>query len=131
MRITDVQLFQLSGTWPTDIAPHPVARQGKQLDIYPEFDHDAPGSHKPKPQEIRAIYVEVIADEISGLYGPINESQAFLIDRTLGPFLEGRDAPAIETLHDQMLRLDRHGRAFSSLPSAPWIVLCGTSRAKP
>jgi L-alanine-DL-glutamate epimerase-like enolase superfamily enzyme len=48
---------------------------------------------------------------VSGLFGPIDESQAFVIARYLRPFLVGRDPLATETLLDQMLRLDRHGRS--------------------
>jgi L-alanine-DL-glutamate epimerase-like enolase superfamily enzyme len=45
------------------------------------------------------------------LFGPIDRSQAFVIGTYLRPFLIGRDALATETLHDQMLRLHRHGRS--------------------
>jgi L-alanine-DL-glutamate epimerase-like enolase superfamily enzyme len=59
-----------------------------------------------------AIYVEIRTDEgVSGLFGPIDESQAFVIQRWLRSFLIGRDPLANELLLDQMLRLDRHGRS--------------------
>jgi S-methylmethionine-dependent homocysteine/selenocysteine methylase len=54
------------------------------------------------------------------------EHQAFVIHKSLRPFLIGRDPLATETLFDQMLRLDRHGRsgmyvtAISSLDCALW-----------
>jgi L-alanine-DL-glutamate epimerase-like enolase superfamily enzyme len=35
----------------------------------------------------------------------------FVIQDELGPFLLGRDPLAVEALHDQMLRLNRHGRS--------------------
>ena len=49
-----------------------------------------------------------------------------MIRRTLAPFLVGKDPLAIEAVHDQMLRLDRHGRSglfmtgLSPVDSALW-----------
>lgn len=57
------------------------------------------------------LYVEIRTDEgPSGLFGPVQPAQADVIRRFLAPFLVGRDPLATEALHDQMLRLDRHGR---------------------
>jgi L-rhamnonate dehydratase len=127
MRIVDISLFQLRGRW----AEPPFAggeRQVKALDIYPEFNRpastaDHPGGDRP----ISAIYVEISTDAgISGLYGPIFESQAYLIHTALRPMLLGRDPLATEALWDQMGRLDRHGRsglfmtAISSIDCALW-----------
>ena len=59
-----------------------------------------------------ALYVEIGTDDgASGLFGPIQPSQADVIRRTLAPFLLGRDPLATEAVHDAMLRLDRHGRS--------------------
>jgi L-alanine-DL-glutamate epimerase-like enolase superfamily enzyme len=76
---------------------------------------------------MRAIYVEVQTDEAhTGIYGPIGEYQALLIDHFLRDFLVGRDPLATELLHDQMLRLHRHGRsgmfmtAVSAVDCALW-----------
>src|SRR5690606_30993666 len=56
--------------------------------------------------------VEIQSDQgVSGIYGPIQEEQAFIILKFLRPFLIGRDPLATETLLDQMLRLHRHGRS--------------------
>jgi len=71
--------------------------------------------------------VEIAADEdVSGHYGPIDARQAFLIAHDLTPMLLGADPLATALLHDQMLRLDRHGRAglfvnaISAVDNALW-----------
>jgi L-alanine-DL-glutamate epimerase-like enolase superfamily enzyme len=80
------------------------------LDVYPEFNQDAQAGRGPR--SLSEIYVEVKSDGgISGIFGPIDASQAFVIGTYLRPFLIGRDALATEALHDQMLRLHRHGRS--------------------
>jgi len=105
-------LFQVASRWSGPGFP-PGDRQAQALDLYPEFNRRAPGSPPSgDTQELRAIYVEVQTDAaLSGLFGPIQDFQAFVIRTALRPFLIGRDPLATETLHDQMLRLDRHGRS--------------------
>ena len=57
------------------------------------------------PRLVSEIYVEVQTDDgLSGLFGPIDESQAFVIAKHLRLFLIGRDPLATEALLDQMLR---------------------------
>lgn len=105
MNITDVIIFEVSAPR-TEPAPHHT-RQALQLDIYP------PSASTSTPSDrIRALYVEVQTDEgISGLFGPIQPFQAFVIATELRPFLMGKDALANELLLDQMLRMNRHGRS--------------------
>jgi L-rhamnonate dehydratase len=112
MKITDVSLFRVRGRWAGPAFP-PGDRQARQLDIYPEFNRPAGGAGESGDTgQMCAIYVEICTDEgVSGLFGPIDESQAFVIQRWLRPFLIGRDPLANELLLDQMLRLDRHGRS--------------------
>jgi L-rhamnonate dehydratase len=76
---------------------------------------------------LSATYVEVATDEgLSGHYGPIDPRQAFLIEHDLSELLRGADPLATALLHDQMLRLNRHGRAgmfvnaISSIDNALW-----------
>lgn len=123
MQITDIILFQVSGRYTGPTFP-PGDRQARQLDIYPEFNQ------RPAAEPgdtLSAIYVEVQTDQgISGLWGPIQEHQAYHIHRSLRPFLMGRDPLATELLYDQMIRLDRHGRsglfmtAVSAVDNALW-----------
>jgi L-rhamnonate dehydratase len=117
MKITDVKIFEVQGHW--EVPPYPPGdRQAQQLDIYPDFNaQDWARSRQSGRQEIRACYVEILSDEIdagktiSGLFGPIETEQVFIIGRFLKPLLLGRDPLATETLSDQMLRLHRHGRS--------------------
>jgi L-rhamnonate dehydratase len=111
MQITDVFLFEVRGTWPGPTFP-PGNRQAHMLDVYPEFNAQSWAQDRQEgPQEIREFYVEILTDaEVSGLFGPIERYQAFVIHEFLRPFLIGRDPLATEALHDQMLRLHRHGR---------------------
>jgi len=126
MHITDVCLSEIRGHWTEPDFP-PGDRQAQMLDVYPEFNARNPSSRRSEPQSIRAVYVEIATDEtVSGLFGPIDDGQAFLIHRTLRPFLLGRDPLATEAIFDQMLRLNRHGRsglfmtAVSAVDCALW-----------
>lgn len=125
MKITDISILRLTGTFTPPPFP-PGDRQAQQLDIYPEFNARNPGS-SAGASRIEALYVEVQTDEgVSGLWGPIQEFQAFPILKSLRPFLLGRDPLATELLYDQMIRLDRHGRsgyfmtAVSAVDCALW-----------
>jgi L-rhamnonate dehydratase len=117
-------VFEVRGRWTGPTFP-PGNRQVQQLDRYPEFNQNhATGQ---VPQHVIALYVQIESDEgHTGLFGPIQPTQAFIVKQTLRPFLLGRDPLAIELLHDQMLRLDRHGRsgmfmtAISVIDCALW-----------
>ncbi|MEM7531032.1 MAG: enolase C-terminal domain-like protein [Chloroflexota bacterium] len=115
MKITDISLFRVHGTWQGSGFP-PGDRQAQQPDIYPEFNQSA-GMNLPNvglddPQPISAIYVEIETDEgVSGIFGPIQHEQAYLIKTMLRPYLIGRDPLATEQLYDQMIRMNRHGRS--------------------
>lgn len=125
MKITDVVIFRVHGHYHGPAFP-PGSRQAKQIDIYPEFNtDDAMAQAVGAP--IRALYAEIQTDEgVSGIYGPIQEWQAFHVVHALRPFLIGRDPLATEALHDQMIRMDRHGRsgmymtAISVVNNALW-----------
>ena len=108
MKIETVSLFRVSGQFSGTGYP-PGNRQARMLDVYPEFNEDRPANQGQR--QLSEVYVEVEAAGLSGLFGPIDSSQAFVIATYLRPFLIGRDALATETLHDQMLRLHRHGRS--------------------
>jgi len=111
MKIADVVLFKASGTWQSPPFP-PGDRQSQATDIYPEFNARGWQPGPGVPQQISEIYVEIQTDSgLSGLFGPIEEYQADVIRSLLRPYLIGRDPLAIELLHDQMLRLHRHGRS--------------------
>lgn len=126
MKIQAIDVITLTGT-----ATEPNLGIGQwqcqPLHQYPEF---LP-RHDPQPsaagRKLEGIFVEITSEDGTvGRYGPLYRMQGQLIRDQLGPFLVGRDAFAIEVLHDQMLRLDRHGRngnfmtAISALDCALW-----------
>ncbi len=123
MKITKVDLTCVSGPW--ERPDFPLGdRQVQALDIYPEFNVDR---GRGSSDRLQAIYVEIGTDEgVSGLFGPIESTQAFMIATSLRPYLLGRDPLANELLLDQMWRLDRHGRsgafatAISPVDCALW-----------
>lgn len=131
MSIAEVRTFRVWGTLP---AAFPFEERAANLaDAYAELDHGAGDISGP----FDAAYVEVVDDGgTAGLFGPIDRAQALIINDRLGPFLAGREASAIELLHDQMLRLDRHGRsgafvkAVSAVDCALW-DLKGKTRGEP
>ena len=109
MEIRDVTVFRVSGKWSGQDFPA-GSRQSKPLDIYQEFNESG-GGGGGRRERISALYLEILTDDgASGLFGPIQETQAFVILKQLRSFLIGRDPLATELLLDQMIRLDRHGR---------------------
>ena len=108
MKITDVQLFQVSATRSQERSSNRTA-QSKAIDLY---GPPAPAAPRERPAQISGIYLEILSDEgVSGLFGPIDRDQAFVIHHHLRPFLLGRDPLATELVYDQMIRLNRHGRS--------------------
>jgi L-alanine-DL-glutamate epimerase-like enolase superfamily enzyme len=110
MQIQDIIVFKINGHWSGSGYP-PGDRVAHPLDIYPEFNQQE-WDHFEGQRPIQAQYVEIQTDRgISGLFGPIDTEQAFIISHFLRPFLIGRDPLANELLLDQMLRMHRHGRS--------------------
>jgi L-rhamnonate dehydratase len=127
MKIDDVLLTRVHGHYVGPTFP-PGDRQARALDIYPEFNTPA-GAGLQTGAPLHALYLEIRTDEgVNGLFGPIEEWQAFHIYRTLRPYLLGRDPLAGELLYDQMIRMDRHGRsglfmtAISAVDCTLWDV---------
>jgi L-alanine-DL-glutamate epimerase-like enolase superfamily enzyme len=108
LRITAVRLSRVEGRGPAWTFED---RAVEQLDLY--LDHvRATAGAGDVGTHLTAWYVTIETDEgPSGLYGPIDRRQAFLIATELRPHVLGADPLAIEALHDRMLRLHRHGRA--------------------
>lgn len=125
MKIIDLIFYRVHGKYSGPAFPS-GNRQAKQLDIYTEFNTESEmGPNVGAP--ISALYLEIQTDEgISGIYGPIQEWQAFHVGHSLRSHLLGRDPLATELLHDQMIRMDRHGRsgmfmtAISVVNNALW-----------
>ena len=110
MKISDIVLFRVHGHYAGPTFPN-GDRQARQLDIYPEFNSGKVDTPKAGAA-LAALYVEIQTDDgIAGLFGPIEDWQGFHILHTLRPHLLGRDPLATEQLHDQLIRMDRHGRS--------------------
>jgi len=126
VHIADIEVFRIRGE--RDRPAFPTGdRQARALDLYPEASPPGRPHRAGGKEEASGIYVEIRTDEaVSGLFGPIEKAQAFVIQTYLRPFLVGRDPLATEALLDQMLRLDRHGRSglfvtgISSVDCALW-----------
>ena len=104
MKISDIILTKVSGTGDLPEFP-PGDRQVRPTDLYPEPERSAGRSNRSQNPERHAIYIEVLTDGgVSGIFGPIQEAQAFVIQKSLRPFLIGKDPLATELLLDQMLR---------------------------
>lgn len=123
MKISDIRLFRVEGEGP---AWEFEDRAVEALDLYPDHVRATAGADDV-PSRLRATYVEIVTDEdISGLYGPIDGRQAFLIGTDLRPFLLGEDPLATKRIHDRALRMYRHGRsglfvnALSAVDNALW-----------
>jgi L-rhamnonate dehydratase len=123
VKIADIHLFRVEGEGP---AWEFEDRAVEALDLYPDHVRATAGAGDTSCR-LRATYVEILTDEdVSGLYGPIDRRQAFLIATDLRPFLLGEDPLAAERVHDRMLRMYRHGRAglfvnaISAVDNALW-----------
>lgn len=126
MKISDIAVREVTGAYQ---GPEfsPGDRQARQIDIYPEYNATSHIRLPASGESITALYVEISTDEgVRGLYGPIEEIQAFLILHQLKPLLLGQDALATEKVYDQMVRIERHGRsglfmtAVSAIDCALW-----------
>lgn len=123
MKITELRLFRVEADGPAWAFED---RAVEALDLYPGLGRPSAGARSVS-SSLSATYVEVATDEgLSGHYGPIDPRQAFLIEHDLSELLRGADPLATALLHDQMLRLNRHGRAgmfvnaISSIDNALW-----------
>lgn len=107
--IDNVSVFRISGSYDGPEFP-PGDRQSQPLDVYPDVAAGEPGGGRP--ERLSALYLEIRAnDGTTGVFGPIQETQAFVILKQLRRFLVGKDPLATERLLDQMLRMNRHGRS--------------------
>jgi L-rhamnonate dehydratase len=132
-KIVDVRLFRVEGEGP---AQDWEDRSARALDLYPEHVDARQDAWITSPH-VSAIYLEILTDQgMSGRYGPIDTRQAFLVATDLRELLVGADPLATERVHDEMLRLQRHGRAglfvtaISAVDNALW-DLRGKARGDP
>ncbi|MCS7041934.1 MAG: mandelate racemase [Bryobacteraceae bacterium] len=127
-RITAVELVRLHGR--RTVTPGVEGQyQVQPLHIYPEF---RPQPYREQPQAPReapvsAIYLSIRTDRGGeGLYGPIDQEAAILIETQFRHLVLGRDAFAVETVWDVLYRSNRHFRsshpmmAISAIDNCLW-----------
>ena len=136
MKITDVRSIQLEGELERD-EPIWEERIVYPLDAYPEFREQGPREMMPPSMGVEVvdgripvsgIFVEVESDDgATGFAGPIDEVQAFLVDRMIRAHVLGEDPRAHERIWDRMFRaVEAHGRkgppmqALSAVDCAIW-----------
>tara|TARA_B110000438_G_scaffold49828_1_gene50323 strand:+ start:2070 stop:3272 length:1203 start_codon:yes stop_codon:yes gene_type:complete len=135
MKIEKIELRELTGIMKSK-GTFWEERLARPIDIYPDYRIEGfnetkfgKGQDYSKEQEIpvSAIFVEIKTDEgVSGIGGPIDRAQAYLIKEQLIDILVGKDPLAIELIWDQMHRFQVHGRqgtpmmAISAIDCALW-----------
>ncbi|MFX0146077.1 MAG: mandelate racemase, partial [Candidatus Hodarchaeota archaeon] len=129
LKISSVEIWRLEGHREAMVGG-PPRQQVNPIHIYEE--------HRPKPPrevseprstkvQARALYLKIKTDAgLEGIYGPIDEEAAIVVDQQLKGFLAGKDPLAVETLWDQMYRSNRHARrghymmGISAVDNALW-----------
>ena len=129
LKITAVEMWRVEGKREAVAGLH-RQHQVQPLHIYEEHrpkPYREPAEGKPSTVTAGALYLKIKTDAgPEGLYGPIDEEAAMVVDRQLRPFLLGKDPLAVETLWDQMHRLSRHSRrghfmmAISAVDNTLW-----------
>ena len=134
MKITDLRFEILTGE--TDL-PFPLFEERliRPLDVYPE--HRAQGSFsggryrhlRADRWEVTSAFLSVDTDQgITGLMGPITESEASIIEGQLRSLVIGEDPLSTERIWDMAYRQLIHGRkgppmmALSALDCALWDI---------
>jgi len=130
MKITKIIIRKLIGTINFD-GQFWEERLVRPIDIYPEYEMEQDETKKKKKGKFstESIFIEIYTDnDLSGIAGPIDEQQAFIIEKNLSGIILGKDPLAIELLWDQMHRLSVHGRqgitmqAISAIDCALWDI---------
>ncbi|MCD6519586.1 MAG: mandelate racemase/muconate lactonizing protein [Anaerolineae bacterium] len=131
MKITSLRYVRIRGAFHYD-GPLWEERLVRPVDIYPEFRAEGPfwpfksaqGEHPPILEQ---VFLLIDTDSgPSGMWGPIEESLAYIIEKRLRPVLIGEDPQAIERIWDKMYRYAIHGRkgetmmAISAVDLALW-----------
>ena len=128
MKITKIIIRKLFGTINFD-GQFWEERLVRPIDIYPEYEIEQGEAKKKGKFLTESIFIEIYTDnDLSGIAGPIDEQQAFIIEKNLSEIILGKDPLAIELLWDQMHRLSVHGRqgitmqAISAIDCALWDI---------
>jgi L-alanine-DL-glutamate epimerase-like enolase superfamily enzyme len=129
VKITNVRLRQLRGSMKFD-GEFWEERLVRPIDIYPEHRDDPPAWLAKRDDgryQMESIFLVIETDEgVSGIGGPIDLGQAFIIDTQFRRLLVGADPLAHELIWDKLYRYSVHGRkgptmmAISAIDCAIW-----------
>ncbi len=129
LKISAVEIWRLEGRREL-LGSVNRQHQVQPLHVYEEHRpkpyREAPASEKG-PVAAGAYYLKIVTDAgLEGVYGPVDKEAAIVVQQQLSRFLTGKDPLAVETLWDQMFRLNRHSRrghfmmAISAVDNALW-----------
>ncbi len=129
LNISDLEFWRMEGHREADVGIN-GQHQVNPGSIYEEMRR-APYHESPNPGKrtaaASALYLKIRTGQgLEGVYGPIDQEAAIVVDFQLRPMLVGRDPLAIETLWDQMYRSNRHSReghfmmGISAVDNALW-----------
>jgi len=128
MKIKDVRFFRLrsgppvpKGFW--------EERLVRPVDIYERFRKEGPS--RPGEEEVfEQAFLEIATEEKErGIFGPVSNSVAVIVERNLRPVILGEDPFAVEKIWDIMYRSQVHGRkgetimAVSAVDCALWDLI--------
>jgi L-rhamnonate dehydratase len=110
--ITDIEFWQLSGVRKASEG-FVGWIQSNASQVYPHNRPDPANWKEEKgEQDYSAIYIKILCnDGTEGIYGPVGDEPAVVIERQIKARLIGRDPLACETIWDQLARNYRHSRA--------------------
>ena len=128
LKIEDLEISRLEGSFEGRVGAN-RQHQVRPLHVYdserPERYRDSQG--RSGTVRKTANYLVIKTDQgLEGLYGPVDTEACVVVHRQLRPFLKGRDPLQVETLWDQMHRLNRHSRSshylmgVSAVDNALW-----------
>jgi len=135
MKIKDARFFRLrsgrpipKGFW--------EERLVRPVDIYERFRKEGPS--RPGEEEVfEQAFLEITTDEDErGIFGPVSDSVAMIVQRNLRPVILGEDPFAVEKIWDIMYRSQVHGRkgetvmAISAVDCALWDLI-GKTKNEP
>ena len=132
MKITGIRFLEVKGTMEYE-GPMGEERLVRPIDIYPEFraqpSYGLPPSTSDGRYSMQAIYLLIDTDaQVSGMWGPIRDELARIVEGSLKHILIGEDPRAVERIWDKMYRFSVHGRkgqtmmALSAVDLALWDI---------
>lgn len=128
LRIRDLEIWEYTGE--IERTGPPYQAQITPMTVYGDHrvePYPADPGVRTEKYDHRVLYLRILTENgPEGFYGLIDREAARVVLHQLRPFLIGKNALAIETLWDQMHRVNRHSRAghymmaISAVDNALW-----------